>query len=254
MNSTDPRENPQPNPQGDWRRERRNGLGLPQLLNALWGRRMLVATVVGVLALAAVIYGLLREPAYTAEAVVNVEPQGESSDPENAESFMDEVVGAVATDEMLEEVAREAGYRDGIPELRERLEVQTTDPQDGGPGSLLVTFPGEDPAEAARTANAYATLFVERVEKLNDQRIAGGALDAEAAIASRAEPPRSGSWGRVALYAAGAVAGGVLAGGTAALALDGRVRSWRGARDAELTLRAPVIGVIPDYETAENEA
>lgn len=216
---------------------------------------MLVVTVVGVLALVAVIYGLLREPAYTAEAVVNVEPQGESSDTEeNAESFMDEVVGVVATDEMLEEVAREAGYQGGIPELRERLDVQTTDPQDGGPGSLRVTFPGENPEEAARTANAYATLFVERVEELNDQRIAGGVLGAEAAVASRAEPPRSGSWGRVALYAVGAVAGGVLAGGAAALALDGRVKSWRGARDAELTLRAPVIGVIPEYETAENEA
>ena len=71
MSSTDPRVNPS----GDWRRERRNGLGLPQLLNVLWGRRVLVATVVGVLALVAVIYGLLREPAYTAEAVVNVEPQ-----------------------------------------------------------------------------------------------------------------------------------------------------------------------------------
>lgn len=214
----------------------------------------MIAVVVGVLALAAVVYGLLRDPAYTAETVVTVEPLEESSSAESAESFMDEVVGAVATDEMLEDVARESGYRGGIPELRERLDIQTTDPQDGTPGILRVTFPSEDPMEAARTANAYATLFVGRVEELNDQRIAGGTLDAGASVASRAELPRSGSRWRVALYALGAVAGGVLAGGTAAFALDGRVRSWRGARDAELTLRAPVIGVIPDYESPKNEA
>ena len=31
--------------------------------------------------------------------------------------------------------------------------------------------------------------------------------------------------------------------------LEGRARSWRDARDAELTLRAPVLGVIPDYSS-----
>ena len=254
MRSTDPREGHRSNPQRDWRQERRSGLGLFQILNVVWGRRVLVAVIVGVLALGAVVYGLLREPAYSAEAVVTVKPLGESSNTESADSFMDEVVSAVATDEMLKEVAQEAGYQGGIQELRERLDVQTINPQDDGDsGSLRVTFPGKDPEEAARMANAYATLFVKRVGELNDQRIAGGTLDAEASVTSKAEPPQSGSWARVALYAAGAVAGGVLAGGAAALALDGRVRSWRGARDAELTLRAPVIGVIPEYETAENE-
>jgi capsular polysaccharide biosynthesis protein len=58
---------------------------------------------------------------------------------------------------------------------------------------------------------------------------------------------------RLLLYAAAAVAAGVLAGGAGALFLEGRARSWRGARDAELTLRAPVLGVIPDYSSVGEE-
>jgi capsular polysaccharide biosynthesis protein len=45
----------------------------------------------------------------------------------------------------------------------------------------------------------------------------------------------------------------VLAGGAGALLLEGRTRSWRDARDAELTLRAPVLGVIPDYSSVGEE-
>ena len=205
-----------------------------------------------VLTLVAVAYGLLRDPAYTAEAVVRVAPREALED--DAGSFMEEVVGAVATDEMLGETARRAGYEGDAASFRDRLDVRSTDPAGGKPGSLSVTFPSEDPMDAARTANAYAEVFVERVENLNDSRIAGGALGAEASVRREAEPPSGVSWVRVALYGLGAVAGGVLAGGAAAFALDGRVRYWRGARDAELTLRAPVIGVIPEYEAASREA
>jgi hypothetical protein len=42
-------------------------------------------------------------------------------------------------------------------------------------------------------------------------------------------------------------------GGGGALLLESRARSWRGARDAELTLRAPVLGVIPDYSSVGEE-
>ncbi len=40
-------------------------------------------------------------------------------------------------------------------------------------------------------------------------------------------------------------------GGSVTLALESRTRKWRGAKDAELTLRAPVLGVIPDYHLEE---
>jgi hypothetical protein len=45
----------------------------------------------------------------------------------------------------------------------------------------------------------------------------------------------------------------VVLGGAAALLIEDRTRSWRDARDAELTLRAPVLGVIPDYSSVERE-
>lgn len=234
----------------NWHQDRRDGLGLPEILNVLWGRRVLVAGVIVALALVAVAYGLIRDPAYSAEAVVYIESREGFSEGEDAGAFIEEVVGAVANDEMLMKTARRAGYEGDLSSFRDRLDVRSTDPADGEPGSLRVAFPSSDPEEAARTANAYAGLFVERVEDLNDRRIAGGALDAEASVRSEAVPPSGGSWFRIALYALGAIAGGVLAGGAAALALDGRVRSWRGPRDAELTLRVPVIGVIPEYETA----
>jgi capsular polysaccharide biosynthesis protein len=44
---------------------------------------------------------------------------------------------------------------------------------------------------------------------------------------------------------------GLLVGGAVALLREGRARSWRDAHDAELTLRAPVLGVIPDYSSIE---
>ncbi len=233
----------------DWRSERHEGVGISEVLNALWGRRGVIAGIAVALTLVAVSYALVRGPAYTAEAVVQVSPQGTLADDEDVGTFMDEVVGVVSTEEMLAETARRAGYEGNPALFRSRLQVNSIDAQNGEPGRVTVAFRSEDSGEAVRTANAYARLFVEKVEDLNDQRLAGGTLGAEASVQSAAAAPGAGSWLRIALYALGAVAAGVLAGGVAALALDGRVRSWRGPRDAELTLRAPVVGVIPDYES-----
>ena len=61
-----------------------------------------------------------------------------------------------------------------------------------------------------------------------------------------AELPESRSDQRVFLAALAAGCGGLLVGGIGALFLEGRARRWSGSRDAELTLRAPVLGVIPD--------
>ncbi|HEX5974987.1 MAG TPA: hypothetical protein VFY57_07495, partial [Rubrobacteraceae bacterium] len=80
--------------------------------------------------------------------------------------------------------------------------------------------------------------------------LSGGTLAADAVVEHRAAPPSSL---RLLLYAAAAVVAGILAGGAGALLLEGRARSWRGAHDAELTLRAPVLGVIPDYSSVGEE-
>jgi capsular polysaccharide biosynthesis protein len=96
-------------------------------------------------------------------------------------------------------------------------------------------------------------LFVERVESLNDQRLAGGALAADARLERRASAPESASGPGPLLYALVAVAAGMLLGGGIALLLESRANNWRDARDAELTLRAPVLGVIPEYPSGEED-
>ena len=234
-----------------WQGERRDDLTLSEVLYVLWGRRLLVAGVVLVMASAAVLFGLFREPVYTAEAAVNVEPRVELSTNEEREDFMDDVTGAVVRERLLRGVIRQAGWEGGLTEFRERLEAEPFVTR-GGETGLLVRFSGSRPEQAARAANAYAELFVGRVERLNDERLAGGALAADASVERRAAPPE-GSGLRRLIYAAVAAGVGLLVGGSVALLLEGRARSWRDARDAELTLRAPVLGVIPDYSSIEED-
>jgi capsular polysaccharide biosynthesis protein len=239
----------------DWRRAQRDDLGLPEVLNVLWGWRHLIAVLVLVLGVVGIAVGLLREPVYTAEAEVSLQPQSEVPD-EDLIPFVEEVKGAVITDEFLREVREEAGWSAGPEAFGERLDVGTFVARDGAPG-MRVRFSGDEAQSAARAANAYANLFVERVERLNDQRLAGGALAADARVVREASPPESLPGPGPLLYAAVAVAAGVLLGGGLALLLEGRAHSWRDARDAELTLRAPVLGVIPEYpleQTSEERA
>ena len=69
----------------------------------------------------------------------------------------------------------------------------------------------------------------------------------------RRAAPSEGTGPPALLYAAVAAGAGLLLGGVAALSLEGRAGGWRDVRDAEVTLRAPVLGAIPDYSPAEGE-
>ncbi len=215
----------------------------------MWSRRRLVLGTIIVLVLASILYSLLQEREYTAEATILVTPQGGPNPDQDVESFLQGVQGAVSTDELLAEVTRQASLQaDGqagkSPE--QSLEVSQFVRQSGQEAGFLVRFSAPDAREAARGANEYASLFVDRVGELND-RLAGGTLAAEAVVGRRAEEPNRPSNPRPLLYAAVAlvVGGAVVSGG--ALLLDTRTRRWRGALDAEMTLRAPVLGVIPEY-------
>lgn len=232
-----------------WQREQRDDLGLPEVLYVLWSWRRLLAVVVLVMLIGALTLGAFRARVYTAEAVVRVVPQQEIST-ENLESFVQEVQGAVDTENLLRDVRRETGWSGDRGEFRDRFDVEAFATSDGQAG-LRVRFSGNGPEEATRAANAYATLFVERVERLNDQRLAGGALAADARLESEASRPDSASGPGPLLYALVAVVVGMVLGGALALLLEGRANSWRDARDAELTLRAPVLGVIPEYPSGE---
>jgi capsular polysaccharide biosynthesis protein len=228
-----------------WQSEQRDDLPLSEILHVLWGWRLLVIGVVLLLVVLALLFGLVREPPYTAEATISVEPRERLVNDDEREAFVEEVRSTVVTQEWLRGVMRRAGWQGDPKGFKSRLDFETV-PQ-GDKTVLRVRFSGTGPEESLRAANAYAELFVARVEKLND-----GGLAADAVVESRAVTTEGSSL-RLLLYAVAAVAAGVLAGGAGALLLEGRTRSWRDARDAELTLRAPVLGVIPDYSTVGEE-
>ena len=234
-----------------WQGGRRDDPSLAEVLYVLQGRRLLVIGMVLVLAGTALLFGLFRDPVYNAEATVSLAPRDELNDEEAREAFVQEVQNAVVTEDLLREVMDRMGveaYVGGFPELSDVRPFVTSD---GGAG-MLVRFSGPEPELAAQAANVYARLFVGRVERLDAGQLAGGVPAADAAVERKATPPeRSSLW--PLLYAAVAAGAGLLLGGAAALLLEGRASGWRGVRDAELTLRAPVLGTIPDYSPASPE-
>lgn len=228
----------------------RDDPSLSEVLYVLQRRRLLVVGVVLVLAGVALLFGLFREPVYTAEARVSVKPQEPLDGEEARLAFLESVRGAVVTQDMLSEVRRRAGWEAGKKEFSERLDPRTAVTRDGSTG-LQIRFSGTESGQAARAANAYAELFVEKVDDLGDRPLADGIPVAEASIEQKAVP--GGYSPRPLIYAAIAAGAGLLLGGAAALLLEGRASGWRGVRDAELTLRAPVLGTIPDYSSKGTE-
>ena len=216
------------------------------------GRRLLVTGVVLVLAGTALLFGLFREPVYTAEATVSLAPRDELNDEDAREAFVQVVQNVVVTEDLLLEVVNRTGAEAGRGEFPELSDVRPFVTSDGGRTGMLVRFSGPEPELAARAANVYARLFVERVERLDGAQLAGGVPAADAAVERKATPPEMSSL-RPLLYAALAAGAGLLLGGAAALLLEGRASGWRGVRDAELSLRAPVLGTIPDYSPAPPE-
>jgi uncharacterized protein involved in exopolysaccharide biosynthesis len=233
-----------------WRDKAREDPSLSEILYILQRRRLLIVGVVLILAGIALLFGLFRGPVYTAEAKVSVRPQEELDGEEAMLAFLEEVRGAVVTQEMLSEVRRRAGWEGEPKAFSERLDPRTVVHADGGPG-LRILFLGDEPGQAALAANAYAELFAEGVEDLGDRPLADGVPVAEAVVEQKALP---GDYSpRALIYAAIAAGAGLLIGSAAALILEGRASGWRGVRDAELTLRVPVLGTIPDYSSKKTE-
>ena len=225
---------------------------MAEVLHVLRGRRLLVVGASLVLAGVALLFGLFRGPAYTAEAVVGFTPQ-EMPDDENAQqAFAQEVFSAITSPGSFSEgVKAEAGWRGESEGFRDRLDPEVSVSGDGGM-EMRVAFSGREPEGAARVANAYAETFALEAGRLGAGQLSGGTGIADARVMRRAVPSE-GSGPPAVLYAAVAAGVGLLLGGGAALSLEGRAGGWRDVRDAEVTLKAPVLGAIPDYSPAENE-
>lgn len=236
---------------GGWRDEPRDAPSLSEILYVLQRRRLLVVGAVLVLAGITLLSGLFREPIYTAEARVSVVPEGGFEGEEATFAFLDAVRSAVVTQKMLDEARQRAGWEASPGEFSERLDPTTFANRSDGSG-LRIKFSADEPGQAARAANAYAELFAAGAENLGDRPLGEGVPVADARVEQRAEPVSYSP--RPLIYAAVAAGAGLLIGGAAALILEGRASGWRDARDAELTLRAPVLGSIPDYSSNRTEA
>lgn len=234
-----------------WKDGRREATSLAEVVHVLKGRRLLVVGAVLVLGGVALLFGLLREPSYTAEAAAGFAAGGASEDANTSEAYAREVFSRVTTPGGFSEAVRERAGWDGEPEeFRERLVGAEAFASDDGSMGMRVTFSGREPEEAARVANAYAETFALEAGRLDEGRPSGEPVVAGAWVTQRAVS--SGGSGPGALvYAAVAAGVGLLLGGGAALLLEGRAGGWRGVQDAEMTLKAPVLGAIPDY--TENE-
>jgi uncharacterized protein involved in exopolysaccharide biosynthesis len=232
-----------------WRDGSRDDPSLSEILYVLQRRRLLIVGAVLVLAGITLLSGLFREPVYTAEARVSVVPQGKLEGEEARLSFLEDVRSAVVTQEMLSEVRRRAGWEAGKKAFSERLDP--TFVSRNGESGLQVRFSGNGPEQAARAANAYAELFVAGAEDLGDRSLEEGVPVAKASVEQKAVP--GGYSPRPLIYAAIAAGAGLLLGGAVALILEGKASGWRDVRDAELTLRAPVLGTIPDYSRTRTE-
>ena len=224
-----------------WQRGQRDDLTLSEAGHVLWERRVLVTSCALLFLAVALLYGLSREPAYTAEATLSMRLDEGIGAVGNFDEDPSRLRDSAAMSGLTEEAARRAGWEAGGRDFNERLEWEPVNNQEA-----KVRFTASTPEEAARAVNAYAETFVQRVRRL-EGRPAGGAVAMGVEVKEAAEPPERPSGPSMFLVTLAAGAGGLLVGGIGALFLESRARRWSGSKDAELTLRAPVLGVIPYY-------
>ncbi len=234
------RESRQERRQG-WQREQRDDLTLSEARHILWERRWLVAGCTILFLAIALLYAFSKEPVYTAEATLSVRSEEGIAPTGNSNEVLSRLRDSTVTDRLPEEAARRAGWQSSQSDFNDRLYWEPSNNEE-----VKVGFLARTPEEAARAANAYSEVLVERVAEF-EGRLAGGTVAVDAEVEKVAEPPESRSDRRVFLAVVAAGCGGLLVGGIGALFLEGRARQWSGSRDAELTLRAPVLGVIPDF-------
>ena len=226
-----------------WQRGQRDDLTLSEAVHVLWRRRAVVVGCTLFFLGVALLYSFSQEPVYTAEATLSVRLEEGTGAAENFEEILSGLRGSGATRGLVEEAAERAGWEAGQNDFYERLEWERVNNEE-----VKIRFSAPTPEEAARAANAYAEVFVERIRELKG-RLAGGTVAVDADVKEAAEPPEQQAGARMFVAVVAATVGGLLVGGIGALFLESRARRWSGSRDAELTLRAPVLGVIPDYSS-----
>ncbi len=240
--SREGRQNQRQGQRQGWQQEQRDDFTFSEARHVLWERRVLVAGCTILFLAVALLYAFSKEPVYTAEATLSVRSEeGIAPAAASSNEVLSRLRDSTVTDGLSEEAARRAGWETSQSDFNERLYWEPANNEEVKAG-----FSARTPEVAARAANAYAEVFIERVAEF-EGRLVGGTVAVDAQVEKAAEPPERRSDRRVFLAAFVAGCGGLLVGGIGALFLEGRARRWSGSRDVELTLRAPVLGVIPDF-------
>lgn len=217
-------------------------------LHAVRHRWMMVICIALAMPALLVVLDALRGGGYTAESRVRVQDLRGAETGEIPRQRLREIRDAVGAEEVSRSAMRSLGREGGMGEFNRSLEVEA-----GNEGRLNVAFSADSPEAAAEGANAYSRAFVDRVGSLNERRLAGGALNAEAELVRKARPLSMPAAGRPVVVALLAFIPGLAVGVAVALIYRGRDTHWRDVRDAELTLGALVLGVIPEYERGDLE-
>lgn len=207
-------------------------------LRAVWSRKAAAALTALAVCAAVVVIETFRGHEHAAEAVVQV--RGMEAAPSG--EWLPTILNELDSRSISRQAADQAGWSGSREAFERRLELEPSG------GELSVRFSAPEPEQAAEGANAYAAAFVEEVERLGGERIAGGALGAEAELRQAASPPETPAM-RPFVLGLAALAPGLIAGAAVALALARRDRSWR---EAEFALGAPLLGVIPELEPSSN--
>src|ERR687885_242230 len=166
-----------------WQREQRDDLTLSEVGHLLWERRVLVISCALLFFAVALLYGLTREPAYTAEATLSMRLDEGAGTVGNFDEDPSRLRDSAAMSNLTEEAARRAGWEAGARDFNERLEWEQVNNQ-----RAKVRFTASTPEEAARAANAYAETFAQRARKL-EGRPAGGAVAMGVEVEKASEPP-----------------------------------------------------------------
>lgn len=210
-------------------------------LRAVWSRKAAAALTALAVCAAVVVIETFRGHEHAAEAVVQVRGMDEAATPSG--EWLPTILNELDSRSISRQAADRSGWSGSQEAFERGLELEPS-----GGGELSVRFSATEPEQAAEGANAYAAAFVEEVERLGGERIAGGALGAEAELRQAASPPETPA-SRPFVLGLASLAPGLIAGAAVALALARRDRSWR---EAEFALGAPLLGVIPELEPSSN--
>src|SRR5918911_3291857 len=166
-----------------WQRRQRDDLTLSEAGHALWERRMVVVGCMLLFLAVALFYVFSQESVYTAETTLSVRLDEGTGAAENFDEILSGLRNSGATRGLVEEASDRAEWEAGPLDFDERLSWEPVNKKE-----VKVRFSAPTPEQAARGANAYADVFVERLNELRG-RLAGGTVAVDAEVEEPAEPP-----------------------------------------------------------------